>query len=99
MLAYEFTRRGAADFEAAVAWYQRQAADLGRAITDAIVQAIDIARTRPLSCPEIEGGVRGVRCVRFPYRIHFQVLPDRIKVLAIYHTSRDPNRWDDPDRE
>jgi plasmid stabilization system protein ParE len=99
MLRYEFSERAAKDFDAAVEWYKRQPTNLGRAVVDAIVQAIDVARSRPLSCPEIEEGVRGVRCVRFPYRVHFEVLPDRIRLLAIYHTSREPQRWDDPDRE
>jgi plasmid stabilization system protein ParE len=99
MLAYEFTERAAQDFDAAVEWYKRQRTELGRAVVDSIVQAIDIARSRPMSCPEIEAGVRGVRCVRFPYRIHFEVLPDRVRLLAIYHTSRNPERWDDSDRD
>jgi toxin ParE1/3/4 len=99
MLAYEFTERGANDFSTAVEWYERQTTDRGRSVADSIVQAINVARSRPMSCPEIDEGVRGIRCGRFPYRVHFEVFPDRIRVLAIYHTSRDPARWDDPDRE
>jgi toxin ParE1/3/4 len=30
---------------------------------------------------------------RFPYAIYYRVLADRIRVLAVYHTSRDPSRW------
>ena len=99
MRSYEFTERAARDLESTEEWYSKQGEGLGREFVDAVVQAIDIARGRPFSCPEIERGVRGIRCTRFPYRVHFEVLPDRIDVLAVYHTARDPHRWNDPDRE
>jgi len=30
---------------------------------------------------------------RFPYGIHYLVERDTIKVLSIFHTSRDPGKW------
>ena len=99
MLPYELTARAARDFEAAAEWYEGQKEGLAREFIDAVVQAIGVARDRPLSCPEIQHGVRGVRCARFPYRIHFEVSADRISVTAIYHTSRDPQRWSNLERE
>jgi toxin ParE1/3/4 len=30
---------------------------------------------------------------RFPYGMFYQVLPDRVEVLAIHHLKRDPKGW------
>jgi plasmid stabilization system protein ParE len=30
---------------------------------------------------------------RFPYAVYYRVLADSIRVLAVYHTSRDPSGW------
>jgi plasmid stabilization system protein ParE len=32
---------------------------------------------------------------RFPYGIFYRVNADRITVVAVYHTSRDPRGWQD----
>lgn len=99
MRTYELNERAARDLETTAEQYNGQREGLGREFIDSVVRAIHVACNRPSSCPEIERGVRGIRCTRFPYRVHFEVLPDRVDILAIYHTSRDPDRWDDPDRE
>lgn len=99
MRRYELTLRAARDLEAAAEWYNRQTRGLGRQFVDSFVQAMTVACSRPSSCPEIERGVRGIRCIRFPYRIHFEVHPDKIDVLAIYHTARNPQEWNESERQ
>jgi toxin ParE1/3/4 len=32
---------------------------------------------------------------KFPYYIAYRAFPDRIEVVAIHHTSRDPAGWQD----
>jgi plasmid stabilization system protein ParE len=39
------------------------------------------------------GDIREGLLNRFPYAIYYRVLPDRIRVLAVYHTARDPSGW------
>ena len=29
----------------------------------------------------------------YPYAVYFQVSADRINVVAVFHTSRDPSAW------
>jgi len=29
----------------------------------------------------------------FPYSIDYRILPRKIEVIAVYHNSRDPERW------
>jgi toxin ParE1/3/4 len=99
MLDYDFTDRALRDLASARAWYDRQDPKLGNQFIDDVLAAIRVARTRPISFPEIANGIRGVRCSRFPYRVYYDVQADRIQIAAVYHTARDPSRWNDPDRE
>jgi plasmid stabilization system protein ParE len=37
-----------------------------------------------------------VRCAlvrRFPYAVYYRVEPERIVVIAVFHTKRDPGVW------
>ena len=61
--------------------------------------AIREGREHPEHFPEMKPGVRGVGCIGFPYRVYCEVLVDRIVVRAVYHTGRDPDRWDAEDRD
>jgi plasmid stabilization system protein ParE len=40
-----------------------------------------------------DAGIREGLLTRFPYAVYYRVLADRIRVLAVYHTSRDPSGW------
>ena len=99
MLPYDLDERAKRDLAAARDWYDRQGEGVADRFLVAAFEAIRIARERPASVPEIHRGVRAVLCKRFKYRVYFRATGDRITVLAVYHTSRDPARWDDPGRE
>src|SRR5688500_16985244 len=100
MRGYELSERAAHDLEAAQDWYKSQGGeDLVRRFYDDVTLAMRVARERPMSCPAIQGRVRAVRCSHFPYRIYFVPLESHVDVLAVYHTARDPERWDDQDRD
>jgi len=100
MRGYELSERAAEDLDAAQGWYKSQGGvDLARRFYDDIALALRVARERPMSCPAFQGRVRTVRCSRFPYRIYFIPFDSRIDVLAVYHTARDPDAWNDPNRE
>lgn len=44
----------------------------------------------------VHGNVRRVIVSRFPYAVFYQVEADRIVVLAVLHTARDPESWPRP---
>ncbi len=50
-----------------VAWYNERASGLGREFLDEMDRAVRRAVTFPISCPEIEPGVRRCLLARFPY--------------------------------
>ena len=99
MLPYRFSERASRDLDRLREWYDRTDVTLADRAVDAVFDVIRDVRERPESFPEIDRGVRASRCRRFPYRIYFVVTAEGINVLAVYHTSRDPDGWDDPERE
>jgi plasmid stabilization system protein ParE len=99
MRGCKWTDRAERDLNAGRTWYEHQRQGLGEDFAAEVMAAIEISRERPESVPEIRKGVRGIRCNRFPYRIYFDVELDGIVILAIYHTSRNPDRWADPARD
>ena len=99
MRGYELTERAIRDIRSAREWYDRENVDLGNRFVDSVLAAVRAARERPTSFAEVEDGARRVLCDRFPFHVYFEVTrDDRIRVLAVYHASRDPQQWSDVDR-
>jgi len=40
-----------------------------------------------------ESDIREGAMSQFPYAVHYRMLDDRIRVLEVFHTSRDPLVW------
>jgi toxin ParE1/3/4 len=87
----EYSKRATADLGKA-------AADSRHAFGDAVAAALE-ARIREIAThiaehPEgaqaVAGrpGVHVVPLIRYPYRLFYRVLPDRVRILHIRHTSR-----------
>jgi plasmid stabilization system protein ParE len=57
-------------------------------------QDFEAIRERPTSFAEVESGVRRGLCDSFPYKVYFRLKDDgEVRVLAVYHVSRDPGKW------
>jgi plasmid stabilization system protein ParE len=98
--SYRLTRRAIRDLETIQDYYNQSSIRVGNRFIDAVYAAVEVARERPTSFPEVEAGIRTVRCKKFPYKVYFELLPDdSIMVGAIYHGARDPRRWNDPTRQ
>jgi plasmid stabilization system protein ParE len=91
----EYSNRAASDLRKVASdsrriFGEKVAAELGRRIEE-IVERI---RRAPESAPKVDqrSGVRVVLLIRYPYKILYRVLPDRVRILHIGHTSRRPWR-------
>src|SRR5438105_4243706 len=94
----EYSQRADRDLVSARNWYDRQRSELGDRFLRAVEEAVATVCERPNSFPLSRRNIRSIMCKKFPYRVYFRVLEDRIHVLAVYHTARSPRRWDDPNR-
>lgn len=79
-----------ADLFAARAWYDQEDSELADAFADSIEEML----TRIEAMPELYAvalkNIRRGKLRRFPYLVYYRVLSDRIEVLGVLHTSRDP---------
>ncbi len=83
------------ELDDAVAWYNEQAAGLGREFLDEIDRAVRRVAAFPMSCPKIELGVRRCLLARFPYGLIFGVDGETLVVVAVAHLHREPRYWVD----
>lgn len=82
-----------ADLAEAYDWYEEQRPGLGDDLLLCVEGAIDTARRNPEMFAVVHGEARRALTRRFPYGVFYIVEPERIVVLAIYHSSRDPEGW------
>ena len=74
-------------------WYEQRQPGLGTKFLDAVQDVLAEIAGHPARYGYAEGDIREGLLTRFPYAVYYRELDDRIRVLAVYHTSRDPLRW------
>jgi len=77
----------------AAKWYENRSQGLGRAFLDLVEQTLEDVATRPRQFPRVYGDIRRALLKRFPFGVFFRLGGDRIRVLAVMHLSRNPQRW------
>lgn len=81
------------EFDEAAAWYEEQRPGLGEDFVAAIDQVLNVIAEQPNRYPLVEGDVREAPVSRFPYCVYYRATADRIVVLAVFHSARDPAIW------
>jgi hypothetical protein len=83
----------------AFAFYDRQRSGLGGEFLLALRQGFDRIEEAPQRWPRWDGTpplgapIQRFLVDRFPYAIGYQMYPERIVLLAVAHTSREPLYW------
>jgi plasmid stabilization system protein ParE len=91
-----FRRAVGRDLAAACAWYERQRVGLGEQFLAEINASFDTIEEFPKIFAAVHGDVRRAIVARFPYAIFYRVEADRVVVLTVLHTARDPKVWPKP---
>jgi plasmid stabilization system protein ParE len=74
-------------------WYEQQQPGLGDDFLTAIEEVFDRLRRTPRIHGTVWQDVRRALPRRFPYAVYYRIQDDRVEVVAVYHTSRDPSGW------
>jgi toxin ParE1/3/4 len=81
------------EFDDSIAYYENQRAGLGVEFRTVIEQLFQTIADNPERFCKASGDVRRAVVVRrFPFAVHFLIEPERIVVLSVFHTSRDPKQ-------
>ncbi len=76
----------------AVGWYYLQADDLESKFLGALKETFDKILDNPLIYPHINKKYRRALVRKFPYFIYFRIDGINIKISAVFHTSRTPEK-------
>ena len=74
-------------------WYEQRQPGLGRDFLDEVERVLAEIIANPARYGFADADIREGLLRRFPYAVYYRVLTDRIRVLAVYHTSRNPWGW------
>jgi plasmid stabilization system protein ParE len=81
------------EFDDSVAWYESQQSGLGNDFVARVQQVIDTIANHPDRYPIVYDDVREAVVSRFPFCVYYRVKSDRLVVIAVFHTSRNPSIW------
>ena len=84
------------DLAQAYKWYNENVPGLGSDFLAVVERALESIQDNPLRFPVIYRNVRRALVKRFPFGIFFVTEEERVVVLAVMHTARDPAKWRHP---
>jgi len=93
MLAVRFHPDAEREFREAFVWYESQRPGLGAEFMLSIDEAIERLRHSPDAYPEVYNTIRRVVVRRFPFAIFYKSLENEIRIVAVFHSRRNPEQW------
>tara|TARA_B100000780_G_C21051209_1_gene422177 strand:- start:840 stop:1139 length:300 start_codon:yes stop_codon:yes gene_type:complete len=76
-------------------WYQQHQLNLGHEFITNLDAAFTLLIQNPHSFQTKYKQIRICYLARFPFGIHYLIDNDEVKVVAVFHSSRDPKKWGD----
>lgn len=90
---FSLTPEAGQDIDEAYAWYENQRAGLGEEFLGCVDVCIGRICKNPEWYPVAYRHYRRALVRRFPYAAFFDSSEERLVVMAILHTARDPHKW------
>ena len=88
-----FRRQVGRDLAAGFGQYAKERESLGEQFLSAVSSVFDAIEQYPEMFARMDGEVRRALVSRFPYAVFYRVEANRVVVLAVLHTARDPRLW------
>ena len=82
-----------AEFDEAFDWYDTKRAGLGSEFVAEVQKVFDRIAANPLMHRAVFADIRKGVVRRFPYCVFYRPHADRVEVIAVFQTSRDPSIW------
>lgn len=81
------------DLQSAYDWYEEQQFGLGDTFLNQIDQSFNEILNNPKAFQKRYKKVRMNFTQQFPFGVHYKIEQNKIVVLAVLHTNRDPKNW------
>ncbi len=87
--------RGAAlrDASEAFDYYEDKRPGLGHEFLQELDQALARMQRSPETPRVIRANARRIRLDRFPYWLIYVATPEKLRIVSVFHCSRDPSVW------
>lgn len=82
------------DIQHAKIWYNFQKESLGNEFLFEIEKLLTQIQTNPKQFPKNRHVIRKAVLKRFPYCLFFAIQSNTIKIIAVFHNSRNPIIWE-----
>jgi plasmid stabilization system protein ParE len=82
-----------AEFDEAHDWYEDQEPGLGDRFSEHVQEVLDRIAANPELHQVVHKDIRRGIVRDFPYTVYYRVLLDEIRVIAVFHGSRNPGIW------
>jgi plasmid stabilization system protein ParE len=81
------------DVVGAYGWYEGRRAGLGEEFLSSVDACLESIRRRPEMYPIVHESYRRSLIRRFPYAVFYEWAESTVTIYAVFHTSRDPDKW------
>ena len=82
-----------AEFDDAFDYYDQRRAGLGVAFVAKVQEVFDRIAANPRIHAVVFADIRKAVVSKFPYCVYYREEQDVVRVLSVFHTSRDPSVW------
>ena len=86
-------KRARQDIGDAARYYNMVRRGWGRLFSVRVRESFASIRNFPSASREVEQGVRVAALKQFPFKVFYRPTADFIEVIAVVHSSRDPDTW------
>lgn len=95
MLPVDFLPGARRDFDESFAWYTANSAQAAVRFVDAVEAALYAISSNPMQFGTIDDIHRDCPVKKFPFRLVYRLIQNRVLVVAIAHAKRRPGFWKD----
>ena len=88
-----FTPEADTELAEARQWYAHQREDLDLELMKSVDEALSRIVANPQQYPIVYRTLRRAVVRRFPFAVFYEVSPQEIQVVAVFHSRRNPQRW------
>jgi len=81
------------DIAEAYIWYEGRRSGLGEEFLTSVDACLESIRRRPEMYPVVYEDYRRSLIRRFPYAVFYEESEAAVTIYAVFHTSRDPEKW------
>jgi plasmid stabilization system protein ParE len=89
----EISEEAEIDFNDAYEYYYDESPNVADAFFQRINASFEIIKKSPLLFQDIHNTLRKFTVKQFPFVIYYQIVGCSIKIIAIFHSSRNPIIW------